>query len=372
VSVSPLMSPRSSDTRRAAPGAAPALARNDQIDAMRAIGILLVMIGHLPALADWLDLLIFSVHVPLFFWVSGWLLDPLRLRGDTLAAVALTARRLLLPYAVFFLVSWLYWMATRQIGERAQDFAGFSWSDPWIGFLQGVGPAILINATLWFFPSLLVASVALLLLHRLAARWQPDGGVAIPIAIGAFGFAMLATLPPADSRWLWGLDILPAALVFLAAGQACRVAWPRLQPLLAARSAPAALAWGAVLIAWAWGALQGSRVDMQYLYFGDSPLGFVAVALAGIALSARLAGRIPGHPVVRWLGANTLILFPTHVLIFNFLSGAGKLWLGLSSEALRTPTAGLAFMVLTLLLSIPVVAVMRPVRDALDRRVPGR
>jgi len=372
VSVSSPMSPPSADALGSAPTTAQAVVRNDQIDAMRAIGILLVMVGHLPALSDWLDRLVFSFHVPLFFWVSGWLLDPRRLRGPAVPAVAGTVRRLLPPYLVFFLMSWAYWMATRNIGGRAEDFVGVMWSDPWIGFFQGVGPAILVNSTLWFFPCLLVTTVAFLLLHALAGRWQADAGIAIPIAIGMFGFAMLATLPFTDVRWPWGLDILPAALVFLAAGQACRLAWPRLQPVVGARGLPAALLWGAVLLAWAWWALQGERIDMQYLGFGDSPLMFVVVALAGIALSLRLAGSIPGHPVVRWLGANTLILFPTHVLIFNFLTGVGKLFLGLSAEALRTPTAGAVFILVTLLLSVPVVVVTRALLDVLDRRLPGR
>jgi len=365
------MSTRSAEAPHAAARrTALSAARNDHLDSIRAIGILLVMVGHLPGLPDWLGLLIYAFHVPLFFWVSGWMIDPQRLRGPLGPAVAGVVRRLGVPYVVFFAVSWLYWMATRGIGDRAAEFAGVSWHEPWVGFLFGVGPAMVVNPTLWFFPCLLATTVVFLGMHRLATRWHAGTGLAASLAIAAFGFAMLATAPHFEGRWPWGLDILPAALVFLSLGQACRVAWPRLLPLLNAGGLTASIAWSAILVAAAWGAVRSEPVDMQHLLFGTSPLAFVAMAMAGVAISARCAARLPGLAPVRWLGRNTLILFPTHVLIYNFLSGVGKLGLGLSAEAMRTPAAEVAIVAVTLLLSVPVVAATRRLLDRIDRRLP--
>jgi hypothetical protein len=100
---------------------------------------------------------------------------------------------------VFFVVSWLNWLATRGLGERAARFAGVAWHDPWIGVLQGIGPAMSINPTLRFFPCL----VATVLAFHLSARVAGGGlgpGRAVLVALASFGVLALAPAPAA--RWL--------------------------------------------------------------------------------------------------------------------------------------------------------------------------
>lgn len=342
--------------------------RVDFVDAARAIGILMVMVGHLAGLPLWLDLVIYSMHVPLFFWISGWLLDPGHLGQSTLGTVARTLRRLAVPYAFFFAVSWVYWMLTRGIAARSVDYSGVHWSEPWVGFALGIGPDMIVNPTLWFFPCLIATTLAFGLLARLAAR-AGAGPMATTAAVGAFAAALLAALPEPAQRWPWGLDIVPSALLLFALGPACRLAWPTLSPWFSRTGAVAAIAWGAVATAWAWAALVREGVDMQFVQYGGAHWSFVAVALAGIAVALRVAHRMPVGTAVRWLSRNTLILFPTHVILFNLLTGIGKLGFGLGAEQLHTVGGQLAILAGTLVLSVPTVAVCRLILDAIDARL---
>lgn len=363
------MSALSHPASRAAPVAPAATAdRVDFVDGARAIGILLVMVGHLAGLPLWLGHLVFSMHVPLFFWISGWLLDPGHLGQPVAGTVARTLRRLAVPYAFFFAGSWAYWMLTRSHPARSVDYGSVHWSEPWVGFALGIGPEMVVNPTLWFFPCLIATTLAFALLARLAAR-AGAGPAATTAAVAAFAAALLATLPQSAQRWPWGLDIVPSALLLFAIGHACRIAWPQLSPWFARTGAAAAIAWGALAVAWAWAALVRDGVDMQFVEYGGAHWSFVAVALAGIAVALRVAHRMPVGPVVRWLSRNTLILFPTHVILYNLLTGIGKLALGLGAAQLHSPGGQLAILAATLVLSVPTVAVCRRMLDAIDARL---
>src|SRR4051794_26860773 len=98
--------------------------RFDFIDAAKAIGIVLVVLGHAPGAPSGVVTLIYSLHMPLFFFLSGFLLSPARADAPLRTTIVRTGRALLVPYAFFFTVSLVYWLATRDLGARAAKFAG--------------------------------------------------------------------------------------------------------------------------------------------------------------------------------------------------------------------------------------------------------
>nr|WP_284508153.1 acyltransferase family protein [Caballeronia sp. AZ1_KS37] len=71
--------------------------RNRTIDAARGIGIVLVVLGHAIGLPEWLFRVIYSCHMPLFFFLSGYLFNGKR---GPLEVMRRNSRRLLMPYAV--------------------------------------------------------------------------------------------------------------------------------------------------------------------------------------------------------------------------------------------------------------------------------
>ncbi len=67
-------------------------------------------------------MLIFSFHMPLFFFISGMLHGASR--GTPAEVIRRKARTLLVPYLFFFGLSLAYLLATRHLGERARQFQG--------------------------------------------------------------------------------------------------------------------------------------------------------------------------------------------------------------------------------------------------------
>lgn len=307
--------------------------RFETIDRAKAIGIVLVVVGHAPGMPEPLVTLIYGFHMPLFFFLSGFLLSRGRLNLAFGAYALRVLRSLGLPYLVFFVLSYVYWLATRNLGARAEKFAGVAWSDPLFGLVSGIGSEIVVNIALWFFPCLMATA----LLYYLARR-----------VLGAFAALwVFAGLGLADTLWVgylparlpWGLDNAWAALAFYALGQ-----WLRGLPVPAwgyARRRAFLAAGGICALLTLVSSQAAGRVDLNSADFGARPLLYFPTALAGIAAVLALAKALPDSAPLRWLAANTLLIFPSHPIVINFLSGLGKLVFRIPEGFFATPAFGL-------------------------------
>lgn len=74
--------------------------RIEWIDILKGIGIIFVLLGHMPSLPIIIQLWIFSFHMPLFFFASGYLFT----KRDILVQVIKKAKSLLIPYFIFSFV----------------------------------------------------------------------------------------------------------------------------------------------------------------------------------------------------------------------------------------------------------------------------
>lgn len=122
--------------------------RNTQIDVLRGLGILFVVIGH-----NWIVLkdkdyafqVIYAFHMPLFFYISGIFLSG---NENLFSAVKRRSSSLLKPYlSVCVFVSFLYWLTKDSVK-----------SDVIWGVIYGNGNT-LIWPWLWFLPCLFVSSL---------------------------------------------------------------------------------------------------------------------------------------------------------------------------------------------------------------------
>ncbi|CAL1240843.1 acyltransferase family protein [Candidatus Methylocalor cossyra] len=307
-------------------------ARFDFIDQAKAIGIVLVILGHAPGIPAGLVTWIYSFHMPLFFFLSGFLLNQRKLAMAPGAYLGQLLRTLGLPYLLFFAASYAYWLATRHLGARAAKFAGVSWQDPLFGWLSGIGSEIIVNVTLWFFPCLITTAF---LYHLARKAMGASAALLVCAVLGGLDAGYAGHLP---ARLPWGLDNAWAALAFYAFGQ-----WLRVRPLALDGPARLPLAAGALLSA-ALSALLADlngRVDLNYANFGTYPVLYFPTALGGIAAVLGTASLMPSNGLSTWLARHTLLLFPSHTIVINFLSGLGKLVFRLPESFFTTPWFGL-------------------------------
>jgi fucose 4-O-acetylase-like acetyltransferase len=111
--------------------------RIEWLDALRAFAILLVFIGHKTA-SVYLEQVIYSFHIPLFFFISGFVFDQSKY-SKFKTIFAKKSQTLLLPYFVFAFFSFIFWLiVVRSLSLRGQALA----IDPWLPFLgvfYGIG-----------------------------------------------------------------------------------------------------------------------------------------------------------------------------------------------------------------------------------------
>ena len=322
----------------------PARERLDLIDTMKAIGIVLVVVGHAPALpqagVNWA----YAFHIPLFFWISGLLLANGRAAPSDWGALGKRLRALLWPYLGFFLLSWAYWLATFRLGARAAKFAGVAWYEPLFGLFSGRGEDLYINLTLWFFPCLAVTHV----LYAVLRRWMGAGAAAVLLLLLAAALSTIAWEPA--PRWPWGADAALVALGFFALGMVSQplvramTGWPRAALLALALAGGLGIAWANQVT---------GRVDLNTMGFGEHPALYLPTALAGIAMTLALGAALPATRLARWLSENSLLIFPTHTTLFNFFSGFATLVLKQPHAVTETPLFGVVTVLLALAAAWP-------------------
>lgn len=294
--------------------------RSSLIDICKAIGIVLVVWGHSPGISDFFGDLLYSFHMPLFFFISGYLLKTERLEHGLVTQARELARSLLRPYVLFFVISLVYWIATRNIGSRVGKFGDLTVSDAMVSMASGLSADLFVNMALWFFPCMFVTQ----LLYRVAWKLVPSDRW---LALGSSVFAavlMAATLPW-STRLPWGLDIAWVALVFFSVGRCARPGSALAQYVVALSGRGQLPILLVVVLVWLGSALSQGRVDFALARFGSRwPIYFVA-AFSGIAVVFAVASRLRATLVVQWLAHNTLIIFPLHALFINLGSGLAKM-----------------------------------------------
>lgn len=301
--------------------------RIDYLDIAKGIGILLVIIAHIPYVSEPIRQYIVSFHMPLFFVISGILIFHTRKEQEsTQTFVKQKIRSLLVPYAIFsvtYFVIELCRMLIKGGGEwnqlLRQLFQAFCF--------QGV-------SVLWFFPALFIAEVAFVWIRK---RCNHVLTIFCFVALMFISFRLTAMahvyfFAHTDDLMLQLLfDVLSMLLRGLfctcLVGMGYYIAMV-LQVCRIPTIADAGLSICAfVAVAFVAGA--GSLVDLRYMFLGQLVLFLSGGILGsmGVIFLSRFLSQFPAFPinkVCRYFGINSMLIMVTH-LDFKVLSISIKL-----------------------------------------------
>ncbi len=269
--------------------------RQDWIDRLKGLGILIVIAGH--CFDYGLRAGIFLFHMPLFFLISGYLLKP----RPPLATLKSLWGGLIAPsIAAYLTIIGVVWLAPLLLGYPVRPFVKFLDSGylvvTWFAIVIGLA-MILGGAALTALPRWGLLGLALALLGF--AEWNRDfSQIALPYALMALPFAL--------AMLLLGHLLRPALARLFAAKLWARglvLALGALGPILAGLHRPLTM-------------------DVNHGAYGV-PLVSVALAcltVAALALIAQSLGRLPRlSAALAWLGARSLfVMFAHFPIIFQF------------------------------------------------------
>ena len=190
------------------------------IDALKGIGIILVVFAH-HSLPVAIDTYIFSFHMPLFFFISGFLFDFGKYAGSAAGFVKGRFRSLIVPYFSFAVFTCLFYFlldAGFQPGVINIEFFETSALYGIYSIVYALGPLVSYNPPLWFLSCLFVTE---LLFYGFAKKYygEPRKLVFWLTAAGVIGYLYPVYVP---FRLLWNADVALTAVVFYGAGNLFR------------------------------------------------------------------------------------------------------------------------------------------------------
>lgn len=319
--------------------------RLEYLDIAKGIGIILVVLGHV-FMQNPLVIWIYSFHIPLFFFLSGYLFYFNKEKRLSRFLYKKT-RTILIPYFVYAIVFYLYWLlAERHLREQSEDVL-----KPLIGIFYGIGkePWLTFDDALWFLTCLFVVELAFFLLMRAVKNVKALSVVLLFSSVVGYVIGKYQTvdLP-------WGVNIAFTSIVFYGAGYILhhlevtrhyryRLQWLYLPPLI---------------VLYAVCTYLNGRVDLNTLVLNKYWLFYGAAfgGLLSIYFLSRLIGQYRG---LRFLGTSTLVIMCAHEPVKRIVIGLMVYISKYPLETVRDTVWGaLICTILTLTVLLPLILVV--------------
>lgn len=285
--------------------------RIDWIDTLKAIGLFFVVLGHTVGIDVWLHNYIFSFHIPLFFFISGYLVKPESLTYDFSWILRRHFRSLILPYWVFGTITYVTWILIADLQhfqgrEIAMIIEGI---EPVVGMLSGNIYCLRHNWALWFIPALFSLHIIYYWLHK---HFHSLGLVTAIILLSFVGGVSRA-LKLLPFQLPWGIETACVGLAFYGVGQFFRklsVPFQQIKPLCRCAALVISLAIQVV------GVKANGQVNLSDCQLGNRAV-FYLVAFNGICFWSLVSQVVPPWRIFRAVSQDSVIIFSFNFLCFS-------------------------------------------------------
>lgn len=181
------------------------------IDYAKVIGIFLVVFGH-TAIPGYLYNAIFSFHMPLFFFISGYLFS-FKKYNSYKHFLLKRSKQLVIPYFYFNIITYIFWFFIgRKYGNDSTQNIPFYTPIIGIFYGNGIGNYLVHNIASWFLACLFIAENLFFLFFENVEKNKKSILLLIFLLIGYLDY----TYDPV--RWPWSFNVALVALVFYGFG----------------------------------------------------------------------------------------------------------------------------------------------------------
>ncbi|HEY3362283.1 MAG TPA: acyltransferase family protein [Methanosarcina sp.] len=342
------------------------------IDALKGIGIILVVLAHY-SLPIAFDTYIFSFHMPLFFFISGFLFDFGKYAESASNFVKGRFKSLIVPYFCFAVITCIFCFLLDELYTPGITSIKFFENNMLHGIshiLVAFGPAVSYNPPLWFLTCLFVTE---LIFYGLAKKYygEPKKLAFWLIIAGIIGYFYSVYVP---IRIPWNVDVALSAIVFYGAGNLFRKftdirsrasfslkvnsgfveKFARIEKYLPFMAILLSLLYLGYLLKFP----TDDKVNMNVLKYGDF-FSFYLLAFSGIFTFVHLSKRIVSSKVLEYYGRNSLTILALHFPLKDVLIKLAIIILSVDIEYIHY-NAGIALglTVLNLIILVPVIYVI--------------
>lgn len=281
-----------------------------EIDLLKAIGIFLVVLGHLPV-PDLMRQLIYSFHMPLFFFMSGFLQSAVA-KSDKKKYLLRKFHRIILPYLYFNIITYIFWFFIgRKFGIEVDT--PIPPLKPILGIFYGIGynHYLVHCGHLWFLTCLFVVIV----LYNLSIDSTKSTlyKVIVMIILGGIGFLGYKYLA---MRLAWGIKIAFVASIFYIFGNLLR---EHREIILKARKSILIISCCILFVLTYLLSIHNGEVSMSFEVYHNY-LIFILNALTGIMAFYILSILISTqNKIVLYTSQNSMQFYAFHQMSFSFV-----------------------------------------------------
>ena len=330
--------------------------RLDYIDAAKAFGMMTVMWGHIHFM-DISNDFVYAFHMPFFFILSGMVFFPDKYDGFKNFVVS-KVRSLLIPYAIYSVITWVIWAAFVIVTRQQVDSIWAPLIETVIS--RGSEGYLVHNGPLWFVTCLFATEMSYFWISRLP-DWLNVMVVAVLAIIGYFlvtyaRFFDFTTLP-------WSIEVGMMAMVFFATGHLVvkRIGHTKIESAInnniCLSSIIALLLFiGVYFVAFFNGnpSMGHARLNNPVLFYLGAFMGSVAMFILCVLFANRSAFNklLFLRRGVLWFGSNSFIAMAIHMPIKGFLIEIAAKMLNATPYVVKTSVPlGIVIWMITLVIT---------------------
>jgi len=282
--------------------------RLDWIDTARGIGIILVVLGH-TFLPKPLASIIYSFHMPLFFFLSGYLFAYAKQMHETdfVSFIKKRVKTLILPYIVFSLFTYSYWLMTEKLIIYKSNLSPYT---PLEVIATSIGINEYTNGALWFLTCLFIVEIFFFVLISFIKRENAR----IIILMLSAGLGYICSVFGNTFRIIWNIDVAFTATIFYSIGYYYRIYGKN----VSTSNILNIFLMIFVVVITVLIALANGKISMAGLLYNNY-IYFCIGAVSGITAVVMFSKIYSQSKVLTYLGKNSIIILCTHMIIFNIL-----------------------------------------------------
>jgi len=324
--------------------------RLDWLDAGKGLGMLLVMLGHAD-IPTFLKTYIYTFHMPLFFFLSGYLFKMEKFSNLKVFFIKRT-KSLIFPYLCFSFLAYLWFLVVYHYGEVDYNHDLFT---PLIGTFIDIRKSIwtVHSGALWFVACLFCTELLFYLVTKFGRTNKRISFFLILLSvIGCIYNKMHGQPLP------WGFDVALISVGFYGLGFFYKVYQDKLDRYLHFNTFIFFLIIN-VITGYVNYVFTGDRVDFYNSSLGNIFLFYVA-AISGIGAFMTGIKHIKRSKALQYVGKNSLIYLALHQkIIFFLISVVMQKYILDYSNLVNIPVVkGILYTLIAAFISVPAVYII--------------
>lgn len=283
--------------------------RLDWLDAGKGLGMLLVMMGHAD-IPEYLKTYIYTFHMPLFFFLSGFLFKMDKFSNLKVFLIKRT-KSLILPYLCFSFVAYLWFLLVYHYGKVDYHHDLFT---PLIGTFIDIRKSIwtVHSGALWFVACLFCTELLFFLIFKIGRTKKKISMFLILLSILGCIYNKIGGQPLP-----WSIDVAMISVGFYGIGYFYKEYHAKLERFIHFKTFALFLLVN-ITAGYFNCVITGDRVDFYNSSLGNILLFYLA-AFSGIGAFMIGIKQIKRSKALQYIGKNSLIYLALHQKIIFFL-----------------------------------------------------